>query len=84
MTFNSIGFLIFLPIVSLLYFLLPKRFVWVMLLAASYFFYGYWNWKLLYLILFTTFVSYICSILMERTDSVKKRRLLLVITLMTY
>ena len=81
MTFNSIDFLIFLPIVVLLYFLLPKRFVWVMLLAASYFFYGYWNWKLLYLILFTTFVSYICSILMERTDSVKKRRLLLVITL---
>lgn len=81
MTFNSIGFLIFLPIVSLLYFLLPKRCTWVLLLAASYFFYGYWNWKLLYLILFTTFVSYICSILIEKTDSVKKRRLLLVITL---
>ena len=62
MTFNSIGFLIFLPIVSLLYFLLPKKCVWVLLLAASYFFYGYWNWKLLYLILFTTFVSYMVTV----------------------
>ncbi len=69
MLFNSIPFLIFLPIVFLLYWIMPHKLRWVILLAASYFFYMYWNWKLVYLIMFTTAVSYICGLLMERCRS---------------
>ena len=43
MLFNSIDFLIFFPIVTLLYFTLPKRVRWVWLLIASYYFYMSWN-----------------------------------------
>lgn len=81
MTFNSLEFLIFFPIVVILYFLLPKKFLWVMLLAASYIFYMYWNWKLIFLILFTTLVSYLCSLGIEKTESRAKKRLLLITTL---
>ncbi|MBR7185404.1 MAG: MBOAT family protein [Clostridia bacterium] len=66
MIFNSIEFLIFYPTVLLLYFLLPKRFRWTMLLAASAFFYLYWSVKLIFLILFTIVISYTAAILIER------------------
>ena len=47
MVFNSVGFLIFFPIVLLLYFALPKKLSWVMLLLASYYFYISWNVNLI-------------------------------------
>ena len=82
MTFNSIEFLIFFPIVSLLFFVLPHRFRWVMLLIASYYFYMSWNPSLVFLILFTTLVSYGAALLMEKyRDSKKTRKLCLVVTL---
>ena len=43
MLFNSIDFLIFFPIVTLLYFLIPYRFRYIWLLLASYYFYMAWN-----------------------------------------
>ncbi|MDE5546936.1 MAG: hypothetical protein K2I88_05680, partial [Anaeroplasmataceae bacterium] len=46
--------------------IMPKKYRWVILLIASYFFYMYWNWKLVFLILFTTIISYICGILVEK------------------
>ncbi len=66
MLFNSIPFLIFLPIVFLSHWILPHKCRWIVLLAASYFFYMYWNWKLVYLIMLTTVVSYVCGCLIER------------------
>ena len=66
MIFNSIEFLIFFPIVLLLYFVLPQKLRWVMLLLASYYFYISWNVSLIWLILFTTAVSYVSSILIGR------------------
>ncbi len=81
MVFNSVEFLIFLPIVVLLYYVLPLRFRWMMLLAASYFFYMYWDAKLIVLIMFTTVVSYLSAIAMEKTESKAKKRLLLMLTL---
>ena len=38
MTFNSIQFLIFFPIVAILHFVIPTKYRWIMLLAASYYF----------------------------------------------
>ncbi len=43
MLFNSISFLIFFPVVILLYFIIPHRFRYIWLLAASYYFYMAWN-----------------------------------------
>ena len=54
MLFNSWQYALFLPAVAAGYYLLPHRLRWVLLLAASYYFYMSWNPKLVFLILFTT------------------------------
>ncbi|MBE6611891.1 MAG: MBOAT family protein [Ruminococcaceae bacterium] len=83
MTFNSFEFLIFYPIVLTAFFLLPHKFRWIMLLAASYIFYMWFSAPLFFLILFTTVVSWLCSVIIERTDDMKKKRLCLILTLIT-
>ena len=83
MIFNSLEFLVFFPLVLLGYFLLPKRFKWVFLLAASYFFYMIWNPPLIFLILFTTAVSFVGGIRIERSNSKAVRRFWLIATLVT-
>ena len=83
MIFNSAEFLLFYPIVLLFYFVLPKKTKWVWLLAASYFFYMIWNPPLIFLILFTTAVSYISAILIEKSESRAKRNFWLTATLVT-
>lgn len=65
MNFNSLAFLIYLPIVVGIYWLLPHKGRRYWLLAASYFFYGYWNPVFLLLLLFSTAVDYCCSLGME-------------------
>ena len=81
MVFNSIGFLIYFPIVLFLYFALPKKLSWVVLLLASYYFYISWNVELIYLIVFTTVVSWGSSMLIERTQKQSIKKLFLVLTL---
>ena len=54
MNFNSLAFLIYLPVVVGLYWLLPFKTRKYWLLAASYFFYMYWNPAFLFLLLFST------------------------------
>ena len=81
MTFNSWEFLIFYPIVAALYFLLPKKMKWPMLLIASYYFYAFYQAELLFLIILTTAVSFFMSHLIERTEKVSLRKLYLALTL---
>lgn len=81
MTFNSWEFLLFYPIVAILYFLLPKRMKWPMLLIASYFFYGCYQFSLLPLIVATTLVSWIASHIVYRSKSRALRRISLTVTL---
>ena len=69
MTFNSWEFLIFFPIVALLYYLLPKRARWPMLLIASYYFYMFYQASLVVLILVSTLVSWVASIIIERAHT---------------
>lgn len=66
MNFNSLAFLTFLPIVVTVYWLLPHKERKYWLLAASYFFYMYWNPLLIFLLLFSTAVDYCCGRGMER------------------
>lgn len=81
MTFNSWEFLIFYPIVALLYFLLPRFMRWPMLLVASYFFYAFYQPQLLFLIILTTAVSWGASRLIERSPDRGVRRALLAVTM---
>ena len=81
MTFNSWEFLLFYPIVAGLYFLLPKKLKWPMLLVASYFFYMYYQAELVFLILGTTLVSFFASRVIERTENIKAKRACLTLTL---
>ena len=83
MLFNSIEFAFFLPIVFLLYwFVLGKsiKLQNVLLLAASYFFYGWWDWRFLSLIVFSSFVDYFIGRKMVGEADEKKRKLLLLIS----
>ncbi len=82
MLFNTIDFAIFLPIVFGLYWLLKTtgiRSQNFLLLLSSYFFYGWWDWRFLGLILFSTIVDFTIGIYLEKT-SAKRHRLALLIT----
>ena len=81
MTFNSWEFLIFYPIVALLYFCLPKKLKWPMLLCASYYFYAFYQADLLFLIITTTVISWLASNVIERTKNEKLKKAMLAITL---
>ncbi len=65
MLFNSIDFLLFFPLVTAVYFLLPHRVRWVWLLAASYFFYMCWNAKYALLIALSTLITYASGLLIH-------------------
>ena len=82
MNFNSGAFLIFLPVSVGVYWLLPQRFRKVWLLAASYFFYMYWNPLLILLLLSSTVIDYCCGRGMEaRRESGKSRKALLLVSI---
>ena len=66
MSFNSLSFAIFLPVVFALHWALPHRCRGLILLAASYYFYMSWNQKYVLLILSTTLVSYLAGLAIEK------------------
>jgi len=80
MLFNSVEFLIFLPIVFSLYWLINGKNVKAqntLLVISSYFFYGWWDWRFLALIAFSSLVDYFVGIGLGRVEDTKKRKLLL-------
>ena len=78
MLFNSIEYIIFLPIVFAVYWMIPDSKRWLLLWFVSYFFYMCWNPKYILLLLFTTGISYICARVMERqADKAWKKRTLI-------
>lgn len=81
MLFNSFEFIIFYPIVTILYFLLPRKIKPLWLLLSSYYFYMCWNARYIVLILFVTLVSYFSGILMGETSPISKRKPLLICSL---
>ncbi len=81
MIFNSLEFAFFLIITFALYWISPKKFRWAVLLLASYCFYMWWNWKLVFLIAGTTLVSYGTAILIERYENNTIKKLILTINL---
>ena len=72
MLFNSLSFLLFLPIVFILYWWVNKRSLQLqngLLLLASYFFYACWDWRFLFLLLFSTVLDYFTGIKMEEAKN---------------
>ena len=83
MLFNSIDFAVFLPIVFLLYWLLNGRLRAqnAFLIASGFVFYGWWDWRFLGLLIFTSGTDYLVAMGMERTSSDRTRKQLLAISL---
>lgn len=77
MLFNSFSYAIFLPIVFGLYWILPHKHRWILLFAASYYFYMSWNVRYVVLILFTTIASYAGGLAMERAGTQTARKAIL-------
>lgn len=80
MLFNSIDFAIFLPIVFLLYWFVTLKNLKLqnlLIVVASYVFYGWWDWRFLSLILFSTLVDYSVGRSLSRQTQVGRRKLLL-------
>lgn len=77
MLFNSLSFAVFLPIVFSIYWLLPHKYRWVLILAASYYFYMSWNARYIVLIFFTTCVSYGAARFLENEENPKIKKLIL-------
>jgi len=78
MLFNSFAFLIFFPVVTLLFFLLPFKLRWVLLLAASCFFYMFFKPEYILILAFTIVIDYYAGILLENeTDKAKKKKYLI-------
>ncbi|RHJ91409.1 MBOAT family O-acyltransferase [Parabacteroides bouchesdurhonensis] len=76
MLFNSFEFLVFLPLVFLGYWFVFKPLKWqnLFILAVSYLFYGWWDWRFLILIAFTSLCSYFSGIYLERNEGNCKKQ----------
>ena len=80
MLFNSIDFAIFLPIVFILYWFVCNKNLKLqnfLIVVASYVFYGWWDYRFLSLILFSTVVDYVIGILLSNEVDHKKRKIYL-------
>ena len=81
MLFHSLEFMIFLPLVVALFFAVPHKWRWLLLLVASYVFYGSWRWKHLLLILMSTGVDYVAALNIYQTDNSLRKKLFLYLSL---
>lgn len=76
MLFNSFTFMIFLPVVFLLYWFVFKRLRWqnFLILVASYVFYGWWDWRFLILIVITSLSSFVSGLLIRHYEGHRSRQ----------
>jgi alginate O-acetyltransferase complex protein AlgI len=77
MLFNSVAFLIFFPVVTTVYFLLPHRFRWMLLLTASCYFYMAFIPKYILILAVTITVDYFAGLGLEKFEGRKKRWILM-------
>ncbi len=84
MLFNSYNFLFFFPVVFSIYWSLANRSLALQnkfILVSSYFFYACWNWKFLFLLVFSTILDFVLGIKIHETLDLKKRKFLLWISI---
>src|SRR5260370_23888101 len=81
MFFDSTAYIVFLILVVLVYWRLPFRAQNRFLLAASYFFYGWWDWRFLLLMVSSTIIDYLIALRIDTAESPARRRFLLITSL---
>ena len=84
MLFNSLSFAIFLPVVFILYWFVSKgsvRFQNILLLVSSYFFYACWDWRFLFLLIFSTLLDYFTGIKIYQSTNQRKKMLWLCLSI---
>ena len=77
MLFNSINFALFLPLIFILYWFIFSKSLKlqnVLLLIASYFFYACWDWRFLFLLLFSTYLDYFTGLKMANSITAKAKK----------
>lgn len=77
MLFNSLGYLFFLPIVFLIYWYLNNKkleYQNIFLLLVSYYFYSCWDWRFLFLLIFSTALDYFTAIKMFESKTIKTKK----------
>lgn len=80
MLFNTIDFAVFLPIILILYWFVTNKNLKLqnfLIVVSSYLFYGWWDWRFLSLILFSTIVDYAVGRGLLKQENLKKRKILL-------
>jgi alginate O-acetyltransferase complex protein AlgI len=85
MLFNSVEFLIFLPIVFFIYWFVLKNSLKLQnlfLLIAGYTFYGWWDWRFLFLLMLSTTVDYTVGLSLNKTQDERRRKLILLISVL--
>ncbi|MEA3444837.1 MAG: MBOAT family protein, partial [Bacteroidota bacterium] len=81
MLFNSFQFIVFFPLVIILYYSLSHKYRWALLLAASYYFYMCWKVEYIFLILFSTAIDYFAALQMGKTKEKRKRKKFLILSI---
>ncbi len=84
MLFNSLEFALFIPVVFILYWFITNKNLKLQnffLLVASYFFYGWWDWRFLFLIFFSTCVDYLVGLKIGQSKEDKSRKIFLWVSL---
>lgn len=85
MLFNSLDFAVFLPVVFLLYWFVVQRNLRVQnafIVLVSYLFYGWWDWRFLSLLLFSSLVDYTVGLALSREERPRRRKLYLLLTIL--
>lgn len=80
MLFNTLDFLVFFPIVLLVYFVIPTRIRYVWLLVASYYFYMCWNPAYIVLIMVSTVMTYVCGRIIGALQENKLKKLVIALS----
>lgn len=83
MFFNSLHFILFFLSVVTIYFAIPYRFRWGLLLAASYYFYACWKVEYSVLIAISTIITYLTAIAISRSENKNRRKLFLTLSLVS-
>lgn len=84
MLFNSIDFAVFLPVVFVLYWFVTKSNLKIqnfLIVVSSYIFYGWWDWRFLSLLFFSSVVDYFISLKLMTEERIQRRKILLFISL---
>ncbi len=86
MLFNSVEFAIFLPIVFTLYwFVANKNYKWqnLLIVISSFVFYGWWDWRFLFLMIFSASIDFFAGLKIEQSDSQKRKKFFLLLSVFT-